>query len=73
MELHNIRKHASLRVPFDNTAAQAYLPFAMLDTSQIQEIQRIKNIITNIYLENMGQTQVDSDVKQRPGYKAVVL
>ncbi len=26
----------------DNTAAQAYLPFAMLDTSQIQEIQGLK-------------------------------
>ena len=55
----------------DNTAALACLPFAILDTSQIQEIQRIKNIITRISLEYMGQTQVD--VRQRPGYKAVVL
>jgi hypothetical protein len=44
-----------------------------LNTSQIQEIQleRIKNIITCISLENMGETQVD--VRQRPGYKAAVL
>ncbi len=55
----------------NNTAARACLPFAMLDTSQIQEIKRIKNIIKCISLENMGQTQVD--VRQRPGYKAVVL
>jgi hypothetical protein len=55
----------------DNTAALACLPFAMLDTSQIQEIQRIKNIITNTSLKKMGQMQVD--VRQRPGYKAVVL
>jgi hypothetical protein len=55
----------------DNTAARACLPFTMLDTSQIQEIQRIENIITNISLEIMGQTQVD--IRQRPCYKAVVL
>ncbi len=62
----------------DNTAALACLPFTMLDTSQIQEIQRrfkrfkgLKIFKTNISLENMGQTQVD--VRQRPGYKAVVL
>jgi hypothetical protein len=47
------------------------MPFAMLDTSQIQGFQRVKNIITNISLENMGQTQVD--VRQRLGYKAAVL
>jgi hypothetical protein len=60
----------------DNTAALACLPFAMhitdsRDSKDIQEIQRIKNIKTNISLEKKGQTQVD--VRQRPGYKAVVL
>jgi hypothetical protein len=62
----------------DNTTALACLPFAMLDTSQIQEIQRIfkrfkglKIFKKKISLENMGQTQVD--VRQRPCYKTVVL
>jgi hypothetical protein len=41
------------------------------DSKEVQEIQRIKNIITCISLENMGQTQID--VRQRLGYKAVVL
>ncbi len=41
------------------------------DSKDIQEIQRIKNIKTNISLENKGQMKVD--VRQRPGYKAVVL
>jgi hypothetical protein len=43
MELHYIRKHAKLSVLFgqhSGTGPQACLPFAMLDTSQIQEIQR---------------------------------
>ena len=56
----------------DYTAARASsAPLAMLDTSQIQQIQRIKNIITCISLENMGEMQVD--VRQRPGYKAWIL
>jgi hypothetical protein len=53
----------------DNTAALACLPFAMLDTSQIQEIQRVKNIIRCISLENMGHTQVD--VRQKPTGRVV--
>ncbi len=41
------------------------------DSKEIQGIQRIKNIIPFISLKKMGQTQ--EDVRQRPGYKAVVL
>jgi hypothetical protein len=42
----------------------------MLDPSQIQEIQRIKNIIAGIFLANIGETQVDA--RQRPGYMAAI-
>jgi hypothetical protein len=43
-------------------------PFGLLDMSQIQQIQRIKNVIT---LENTGEMQ--ADVRQSPGYKAGIL
>jgi hypothetical protein len=78
MELHYIRKHASLSVIFGQHSSTGL--FALhharhitdsRDSKDIQEIQRIKNIITNTSLKKMGQMQVD--VKQRPGYKAVVL
>jgi hypothetical protein len=79
--LHYIRKHASLRtlsVLFGQHSSTDLFAVCHArhikdsrDSKEIQEIQRIKNIITCITLENMEQTQVD--VKQRPGYKAVVL
>jgi hypothetical protein len=78
MELHYIRKHASLSVLFGQHSSMGLFALCHArhitdsrDSKEIQEIQRIKNIITNISLENMGQTQVD--VRQRPGYKAGVL
>ncbi len=78
MELHYIRKHASLSVLFGQHSSTGLFLLGHArhitdsrDSKEIQEIQRIKNIKTNISLENMGQTQVD--VRQRPGYKAVVL
>jgi hypothetical protein len=42
-----------------------------LGHAQIQEIQRIQNIIICLSLENMGEMQVD--VRQRTGYKAAIL
>jgi hypothetical protein len=54
-----------------NAAALDASPFGMLDTSQIQEIQRIKIIITRISLGNVGEMQINA--RQRPGYKAAVL
>jgi hypothetical protein len=78
MELHYIRKHASLSVLFGQHSGTGLLALRHArhitdsrDSKEIQEIQRIKNIITNTSLKNMGQMQVD--VRQRPGYKAVVL
>jgi hypothetical protein len=78
MELHYIRKHASLSVLFGQHISTGLFALRHAlhitdskDSKAIQEIQRIKNIKTNISLENMGQMQVD--VRQRPGYKAVVL
>jgi len=78
MELHYIRKHASLSVLFGQHSSTGLFALRHArhitdsrDSKDIQEIQRIKNIKTNISLENKGQTQVD--VRQRPGYKAVVL
>ncbi len=78
MELHYIRKHASLSVLFGQHSSAGLFALrharhitGSRDSKEVQEIQRIENFITNISLENMGQTQVD--VRQRPGYKAVVL
>jgi hypothetical protein len=78
MELHYTRKHASLSVLFGQHSCTGLFALRHArhitdsrDSKEIQEIQRIKNIITNTSLKKMGQTQVD--VRQRPGYKAVVL
>jgi len=77
MELHYIRKHASLSVLFGQHSRSGLFALRYArhitdsrDSKEIQEIQRIKNIITNTSLKKMGQMQVD--VRQRPGYKAVV-
>jgi hypothetical protein len=71
MELHYIRKHASLNVLFGQHSSTGLFALRHArhitdsrDSKDIQEIQRIKNIKTNISLENKGQTQVD--VRQRP-------
>jgi hypothetical protein len=78
MELHYIRKHASLSAFFGQHSSTGLFALCHArhitdsrDSKDIQETQRIKNIKANISQENMGQTQVD--VRQRPGYKAVVL
>ncbi len=78
MELHYIRKHASLSVLFGQHSSTGLFAISHVrhitdsrDSKDIQEIQWIKTIKANISQENMGQTQVD--VRQRPGYKAVVL
>jgi hypothetical protein len=79
MELHYIRKHAAnLRVLFGQHSGTGLLALRHArhitdsrDSKEIQEIQMIKNIITNTSLKKMGQMQVD--VRQKPGYKAVVL
>jgi hypothetical protein len=63
MELHNIRKHASLRALFGQQSSTGLFALCHArhitdsrDSKKIQEIKRIKNIKTNISLENMGQT-----------------
>ena len=78
MELHYIRKNASLSVLFGQHSSTGL--FALhharhitdsRDSKDIHEIQRIKKILKNISLENKGQTQVD--VRQRPGYKPIII
>jgi hypothetical protein len=66
MELHYIRKHASLSVFFGQHSGTGLFALrhalhitVSRDSKEIQEIQRIKNIITFISLKKMGQTQVD--------------
>jgi hypothetical protein len=66
MELHYIRKHASLSVLFGQHSSTGLFALRHArhitdsrDSKDIQEIQRIKNIITNTFLKNMGQMQVD--------------
>jgi hypothetical protein len=78
MELHYIRKHASLSVLFGqhNSTGLFALRHARhitdsRDSKDIQEIQRIKNIKTCISRGKTGETHVD--VRQRLGFKAVIL
>jgi hypothetical protein len=63
IELHYIRKHASLSILFGQHSSTGLFALSHArhitdsrDSKEIQDIQRIKNIFTNISLENMGQT-----------------